>query len=119
MALRGQAKTDYQREYMRRRRAASRALRTSVLSKAAARELRKRGENPEHLRDDYAILRLDRDALKMHLDAHHETRMEQPDTLTRLERLEEANARLAVRITLLEAERAATMSWDETLQLQE
>ena len=131
MALRGEAKKLYQREYMRsymaRKRAAARARVTAELAllfplaatmpAAEVRRMQRAGLSPEAVQaagSVFAALQRDRDAIKMHLDAHHETRLDQPDVLTRLERLEEQNARAHVRITLLEAERAAEHVYDGT-----
>ena len=116
MPLKGDAKREYQRLYMRRRRAKFLDPQTVIMSKEEVRRMRRAGLDPEQVQTSgsaFNALLLDRDAWKFHVTAHHEARPGDADVLTRIERLEEHNSRLAVRITLLEAERVAEQTpWE-------
>lgn len=76
MPLTGTAKRDYQREYMRRRRAAqaqARAIQegTAVLPKSEVRQMHKAGLSPEQVHEAgsaFAALLRERDALKAALE---------------------------------------------------
>mgnify|MGYP001567923783 CR=1 FL=1 len=89
-------------------------LGTVVIPAAEVRRLARAGLTVEQWQEagsSYAALLLDRDAIKMHLDAHHEAKPHDIDVLTRIERLELTQAVLYDRITLLEAERVADIGW--------